>query len=310
MSKHKVKIFAPATISNLGSGFDAIGLAIDKPGDIVVAEKTKEPGLSFTVKTVVKNIPNNSSDNVAAYVAQLMLDEFKQDFGVTMILNKLMPIGSGLGSSASSSVASVVAVNSFLKKPLKKIDLLRFAVEGERMASGSPHADNAAPSLLGGVCLIRSYYPLDVVQIPAKNILHWVVVHPQIVIRTEEARNILPRIIDLKAAVIQWGNFGGLISGLMEGNAKLVGKCVEDVLIEPVRKKLIPAFDEVKQSAMESGACGCSISGSGPSLFAIADSLTKAKKIASEMMKAFSKVAKVKSEAYISKINMTGAKEI
>ncbi|MBM4165474.1 MAG: homoserine kinase [Ignavibacteria bacterium] len=310
MNKRLVKFFAPATISNLGSGFDAIGLAIDKPGDIVVAEKTKECTLSFSVKTSVKDVPINPSDNVAAYVAQLMLDEFKPDFGVKMMLNKLMPIGSGLGSSASSSVASVLAINSFLKKPLKKVDLLRFAVEGERMASGAPHADNAAPSLLGGVCLIRSYYPLDVVQIPVKNILHWVVVHPHIVIRTEEARNILSRIVDLKAAVIQCGNFGGLISGLIEGNANLVGKCVEDVLIEPVRKKLIPAFDEVKQSAIESGALGCSISGSGPSLFAIADSPAKAKKIANEMIKTFSKVAKIKSEAYISKINMSGAREV
>ena len=291
--KHSIKIFAPATISNLGSGFDVIGLAIDKPGDIVIAQRTKEPGISFSVETKVKEIPHNPSDNVAAFVAQLMLDEFKPKFGVKMVLQKLMPLGSGLGSSAASSVASVVAVNALLPKPLKKINLLRFAVEGERLASGSPHADNAAPSLLGGVCLIRSYYPLDVVQIPVKNNFYWIVVHPHIVIRTEEARNILPRLIDLKAAVIQWGNFGGLITSLMKGDAKLLGKCVEDVIIEPVRKKLIPSFDDVKQAAMMNGAFGCSISGSGPSMFAIADSPAKAKKISGAMMKEFSK-AKIK----------------
>ena len=307
--KNSVKIFAPATISNLGSGFDVIGLAIDKPGDIVIAKRTKEPGLSFSLETKVKEIPPNPSDNVASFVAQLMLDEFKPKFGVKMTLQKLMPLGSGLGSSAASSVASVVAINALLPKSLKKIDLLQFAVEGERLASGSPHADNAAPSLLGGVCLIRSYYPLDVVQIPVKNNFHWIVVHPHIVIRTEEARNMLPRIIDLRAAVIQWGNFGGLISALMQVDGKLLGKCVEDVIIEPVRKKLIPSFDDVKQAAISNGALGCSISGSGPSMFAIADSPTKAKKIANAMMKEFSKT-KIKSEAYISKVNVKGAREI
>ncbi|MBS4029297.1 MAG: homoserine kinase [Ignavibacteriales bacterium] len=310
MSKKKVKVFAPATISNLGSGFDVIGIALEKFGDIVVAERSKEYGITFSVKTTEKNIPTGSDNNVAAYVAQLMLDEFKPNYGVKMVLHKQMPIGSGLGSSAASSVASVVAVNALLPKPLQKKDLLRFAVEGERMASRSPHADNAAPSLFGGAVLIRSYFPLDVVQLPVKNKLWWVVARPHIVIRTEDARNILPHLIDLKAAIIQWGNFGGLLAGLLEGNAKLVGKSVEDVIIEPVRKRLIPGFDEVKFAAINAGALGCSISGAGPALFAVTDSEKIGKKIAKAMEETFKKQAKLKCDTFVSKINMKGAIEI
>ncbi len=304
----QVKVFAPATIANLGSGYDVLGIAIDEPGDIVIATRTRERGLFFSVKTKNADVPREATNNLAFYVAALMLEEFKPSFGIKMMLHKKMPIGSGLGSSAASSVASVVAVNALLTKPIKKIELLRFAVEGERKATGSPHADNAAPSLLGGACLIRSYSPLDVIQLPIKKSAVWIVVHPHVIVETKMAREILPKTIPLRSAIHQWGNISGITYGLISGNAALIGKCTEDIIIEPVRKQLIPAFDEAKKSAMHNGAFGCSLSGSGPSMFAVTDSIPKAKKIATAMKKTFLAIANVRSESYISFINKEGAK--
>lgn len=310
MQPCSVKVYAPATIANLGSGFDVLGIAIDRPGDFVTAQRTREPRLRFSVRTKQLDIPFNAVENVAAHVASLMLEELKPPFGVDMVLHKNMPIGSGLGSSAASSVASVFAVNALLPRPLKKQELLRFAVEGERKASGSPHADNVAPSLLGGAVLVRSYTPLDVVRVPIKNILVWVVAHPHVVVRTEEARNILPKAVALQTAIHQWGNIAGLTVGLASGNAELVGKCVEDAIAEPVRGNLIPGFHDVKHAALKAGAYGCSISGSGPSMFAVASSPRSARTIASAMVRTFSRKAGVKCDVYISKVNMEGAREV
>ena len=307
MNKRTVKVFAPASVSNLGSGFDVIGVAIDRPGDLVVASRQDNPGLNFSVDALSKEVPGEGGKNVAEHVASLMLQEFKPPFGIKLTLQKRMPVGSGLGSSAASSVASVVAVNALLPKPINKKDLLRFVVEGERMASGSPHADNVAPSLLGGACLIRSYDPLDVESIPLRNKIVWVVVHPHLVVRTEEARAVLPSTVSLKSAIRQWGNVGGLVAGLMKGDARLVGKCVEDVIVEPARAHLVQGFYEVKQAALDAGATGCSLSGSGPSMFAVATSVKTARTIASAMVRTFSRVADVKCDVFISRTNMSGA---
>lgn len=307
MNKRTVKVFAPASVSNLGSGFDVIGIAIDRPGDLVVASRQKKPGLVFALDSRSQGVPSEAGKNVAEHVASLMLREFKPPFGIKLTLHKRMPVGSGLGSSAASSVASVVALNALLPKPLKKRDLLRFVVEGERMASGSPHADNVAPSLLGGACLIRSYEPLDVESIPLRNRIVWVVVHPRLVVRTEEARAVLPSTVSLKSAIRQWGNVGGLVAGLMKGDAGLVGKCVEDVIVEPARAHLVPGFYDVKNAALKAGATGCSLSGSGPSLFAVTSSMKEARAIASAMVKTFSHSAHVKCNVFISRTNMSGA---
>jgi len=307
MRPRKVRVFAPATIANLGSGFDVLGLAIDRPGDSVTAERQQECALSFSVRLNQRSISTDARKNVAGHVAQIILDEIKPPFGIRLILDKKMPIGSGLGSSAASSVASVVAVNALLPKPLKKTDLLQFAIEGERLASGTAHADNIAPSLLGGACLVRSYDPLDIVRIPIRNTIFWVVVHPHLEVRTEEARNILPNSVPLKTAIQQWGNIAGLTIGLSTGDAELVGRCVADQIVEPVRSQLIPAFHDVKETALVAGATGCSISGSGPSLFAVAPSLSIAKKIGAAMKRRFAASAEVRSDVYISKTNMNGA---
>jgi homoserine kinase len=307
MRPRRVKVFAPATIANLGSGFDVLGIAIDAPGDIVVAERQAAQGLSFAVRTKHAEVPVDAKANVAAHVATLILDECHPPFGVNMMLDKRMPIGSGLGSSAASSVAAAVALNALLPKPMEKIDLLRFALEGERMASGSPHADNAAPCMLGGACLIRKYDPLDVIQIPIKQSIVWVIAHPHTSIRTEDARNMLPKAITLQTAVRQWGNISGLTVGLAAGNAKLVGTCVEDAVAEPVRANLIPGFAEVKGAALEAGAHGCSISGSGPSMFAVTSSIRTAHAVARAMQKAFMQAAGIRCDTYVSRINRKGA---
>jgi homoserine kinase len=307
MNTKKVKVFAPATIANLGSGFDVIGIALEQPGDFVVAKRKHEAGLAFSVHTKFEDIPTDPTMNVAGHVALLMLDDLRPPFGMSLRLDKRMPVGSGLGSSAASSVAAAVAVNALLLKPLKKVELLRFVVEGERKASGTPHADNAAPSLLGGACLIRSYEPLDVISVPIKNNIFWVVVHPHTVIRTEDARNVLPKAIALQTAIRQWGNISGLTIGLASGDATLIGKCVADAIAEPVRGNLIPGFHEVKAAALNAGAYGCSISGSGPSVFAVTSSLPSARKVALTMKKTFATVAGIACDVFISRINREGA---
>lgn len=308
MNPRRVTSFAPATIANLGPGFDILGLAIHAPGDQVTAVRRKEPGLSFSLVTDNHDVPPDLSRNVAAHVAQLMMDEIKPPFGVELTLHKKMPVGSGLGSSAASGVAAVVAVNALLSAPLKKTDLLRFAVEGERFTSGAPHADNVAPSLLGGVQLIRSYDPLEVLRVPVRNRMFWVVVHPHVVVQTRRARAILPESVPLRTTIRQSGHLAGLLVGLNRGNAGIVGRCATDEIIEPVRKNLIPGFSDVRDAALKAGATGCTISGSGPSLFAVAGSESSAAKIAMAMKKAFLSSAGVASESYVSHVNMVGAR--
>jgi homoserine kinase len=309
LKRKTVKVFAPATIGNVGSGFDVIGIALHEPGDIVVASRTKPEGVHFALRKTTRavSLPTEATKNVAGYVAQLMMDEFKPGFGVKLTLHKGMPVGSGLGSSAASSVASVVAVNMLLSKPLKRRDLLRFALEGERLATGFPHADNVAPCLLGGAQLIRRYHPLDVVSLSVRNTIVWVVVHPHLIVHTREARAVLPKNISLSSAIHQWGNVAGLVTGLARGDASLVGKCVEDVIVEPRRAHLIAGFHEAQRAAFTAGALGCTISGSGPSMFAVASSMRAAKNIARAMKHSFACSANARCDVFLSTINMTGA---
>ena len=307
MIPNHVKVYAPATLANLGPGFDVLGIALDKPGDYIIAHKKEETGLTFSLQTTANTLPANFK-NVAAHVANLMLEELRPAFGVSLILQKKMPVGSGLGSSGASSAAAAFAINALLPEPLDKKDLVRFAAEGEMLASGSPHAYNVAPSLLGGACLIRSYKPLDIIQLPIQNNLFWIVAHPHIEVETQNARSILPQMISLSQAVQQWGNVGGLVTGLIQGDSALVGRSLLDGIVEPVRSALIPGFGAVKSAALSAGALGFSISGSGPSVFAVATELAIAKRIGQAMQETFITAAKLKSDIYISPINMEGAK--
>lgn len=299
MKPKYVKVYAPASISNVGPGFDVLGVAIDKPGDIACAERTNEPGLHFS--------SNLSANNVAAHVAQLMLDEFKPPFGVSLRLDKQMPIGSGLGSSGASCAAAVVAVNRLLPKPLSKLELVRFAIEGERLASGSPHADNVAPSILGGICLIQCNAPLEIIQLPYDHSLYWVVVHPDIVVLTKIARALLPKTIPIHDAIEQASHLSSLIIGLKNGDHALITSSLIDKIAEPVRKKLIPHYDDIKHGALNDGALGFSISGSGPSVFAITPDINIASIVAANIQNNFMKLSNTPSQAYISRVNAIGA---
>lgn len=285
----KVKAFAPASVANVSCGFDVLGFAIDQPGDFVEAERRKEPGVVIdSISGDDGRLPTEPLENTAGRAVVAMLLELGMDDkpGVSLRIEKDMPLGSGLGSSAASAVAAVVAVNELLENPFSRHELLEFALEGELAASGSPHGDNISASLLGGIVLVRSHQPLDVISLNVPDQLVATVVHPHIEINTKNTRLILRKNVQLAKAVKQWGNVGALIAGFYTEDYELIGRSMKDVIIEPSRSILIPGFDEMKEEALKAGALGFSISGAGPSVFA----LSQSKKMAEEVGKAVGKV--------------------
>ena len=320
----RVRVFAPATVSNLGPGFDVLGLALQQPGDVVDAELHDEPGVQIVEVTGAGNrLTTDSTRNVAGVAAADTLRRVqgqglnaggpghRQAAGVRLWLHKQMPLVSGLGSSAASSVAGAVAVNELFGNPLSRRELLVSALEGERAASGSAHADNAAPSLLGGIVFIRSYDPVELVSLPIPPDLRVVVVHPHCEVATASARALVSeRQYELGPVVANLGNLGALISALYENDLGLFGRSIRDRLIEPVRAKLIPGFQQVKDAALEAGALGCSISGAGPSVFAFSDSDPGAARVAQVMRDAFRVAGGLDSDAYVGPINARGARAL
>jgi homoserine kinase len=302
----KVKVFAPASVANVSCGFDVMGFALEQPGDVIVAQKKSNPGIHISKVTGENGVlPTSVDENTAGVAAQKLLDYLGSDQGIELEIHKKMPLGSGLGSSAASSVGAVVAVNRLLGEPCELTGLLPFAAEGERVACGAAHLDNVAPSLLGGFTLIRSQDPPDVIELECPNPLFATVVHPHIEIKTKDTRNILHQNVSLKKAVTQWGNVGGLVAGLLKGDYDLISRSLVDVIIEPVRSVLIPGFKEVKNAAIEAGALGSGISGSGPSIFALSSSENKAAEIAEAMKQAFNDTG-LENEVYVSSINKQG----
>jgi homoserine kinase len=305
-----IKVFIPATVSNVACGFDIFGFALENPGDEVRIKLRNKPGVEISKITGDNGrLPLDPEKNTAGVSVLKYLNHLKSRQGVEIEVHKKMPLGSGLGSSAASAVGSVFGLNLLLNEPLTGTELIPFAMEGERIACGSAHADNVAPSMMGGFVLIRSYQPLDVIQIPTPNNLFCAVVHPQIEIRTEDARRILKKDISLKDAITQWGNTAALVAGLMKPDYDLISRSLKDVIIEPVRSMLIPGFDQAHDSAIKAGALGMSISGSGPSVFALAKSLKSAKAAAESILNEFKKF-NMDGEIYISKINKNGPKII
>ena len=220
-----------------------------------------------------------------------------------------MPLGSGLGSSAASAVAGVFAANKLLQNVLSKEQLLPFAMEGERIACGAAHADNVAPCMLGGIVLIRTHNPLDIVTLPCPEKLFITVVHPHVELLTKDARAVLKKKISLKDGIQQWANTASFVAALYEKNYPLIGRSVQDLVAEPYRADLIPKFYKVKEAALANGAIACSISGSGPSIFALSEGKKSCERIAAAMSKAFA-TAKIASDIYSSSINKSGAKTI
>ncbi|MDQ1086301.1 MULTISPECIES: homoserine kinase [unclassified Siphonobacter] len=302
-----IKVFAPATVANVACGFDIFGFAVDNPGDEIILRKKATPGLEIVkIEGDQGRLSLNPEKNTACISMLAYMKHLNANQGVSIELRKKMPLGSGLGSSAASSVAGVFALNELMGRPMEQIDLLPFAMEGERFASGTPHADNVAPSLLGGFIAIRSYEPkLDVIKVDTPAELFATIVHPQIEVNTRDARNILRKETSLKNTITQMGNVAGLVAGLMKGDYGLISRSLVDVIIEPVRSILIPGFNEVKAAAIEAGALGCSISGAGPSMFALSKDRDSAKKVGEAMQRAFASVD-IASEIYVSSINQNG----
>lgn len=274
-----IKAFAPATVANVCCGFDVLGFALDEPGDEVWARKTEEPGIIITAIEGIEGLSADPTENVIGVVAQKMLDDLQVTHGLELQLHKGMPVGSGLGSSAASSAAAAFAVNELLGKPFTTEELVTYAMEGENLASGSAHADNVAPSLLGGFVLVRDYGPLDLVPLGVPVNLYCTIVYPQIELKTSLSRSILKKEIPLKKGIRQWGNLAALMAGLLKADYGLIGRSLHDEIFEPERSVLIPLFKQAKERALSGGALGCGISGSGPSIFALSATAETAEEI-------------------------------
>jgi len=301
-----IRVFAPATVANVGCAFDVLGFALESPGDELLLQENNLGKIRvLSIEGDGGVLSKETNQNTASVALTEFLNTIQSSQGFDIHLKKKMPLGSGLGSSAASAVAAVFAANHFLNSPIKTVELLPFAMEGERIACGSAHADNVAPSLLGGFVLIPSYQPLLVRSLPVPKGLSAVVVHPTVEVKTKDAREVLRTKVSLKAAAAQWGRVGGLISGLHTADFPLISACLEDQIIEPARAVLIPGLYRVKQAALENGALGCSISGSGPSVFALCGPDSDPQKIASAMKKAFLDI-EIQCTAYVSPINTTG----
>jgi homoserine kinase len=311
LKKKEIRVFAPATVANVGCGFDIFGFALHEPGDEIILKVSESKGLQITKITGDEGrLPTQANKNTAGQSLLAMMNELKFESGLEMEVHKKMAIGSGLGSSAASAVASVFAFNAMLERPLSKTELLKYAIEGEKIASGeSVHLDNIAACLYGGFILVRSRNPIDIVALPVPDNLFCTVIHPQIEIRTESSRKILRKQIPLEKAVTQWGNVAGTISALYQEDFELLKRSFNDVIVVPDRSQLIPYYQDLQQVAMDSDAIGCSISGSGPSIFALSSDSETARKIGSNMSAVLTDV-KIGHDIYISKINTQGPKVI
>jgi homoserine kinase len=299
--------FAPATVANVACAFDVLGFAVSSPGDRVIARVSDSAGVRIVkIEGDGGKLPLESNKNTASVAVSALLNQLGISLGIELEIKKAMPLGSGLGSSAASAAAALVAVNNMMGSPLSRQELVPLAMKGEQVACGAAHADNVAPALLGGFVLIRSYTPLDIVRITSPADLHCAVVHPQIEIRTADARKILRKDVQLAKVIVQLGNTAGLIAGLLQSDYELIGRSLTDVLIEPERSLLIPGFTTVKTAALENGALGCSISGSGPAMFSLAASSIDAQRCGEAMQAAFGSMG-IESQKYVSKINADGA---
>ena len=245
-----IKIFAPATVANLSCGFDVLGCCLDTIGDEMIISLTKEPGVKIT-KIDGADLPLDTKKNVAGVAVEALLKNYENKIGVTIEIYKKIKAGSGIGSSAASSAGAVWAVNHILDNPFSPHQLIEFAMEGEKLASGNAHADNVAPALLGGFTLVRSYTPLDVIKLHTPKDLIMTVIHPKIEVKTSDARSVIKQTVTLKQAIHQWGNVGGFVSGLFTEDYDLISRSLEDVIIEPLRSILIPEFETVKKVALE-----------------------------------------------------------
>lgn len=303
----KVTVHAPATVANMVCGFDVLGFAVNEPYDEMHLRLTAEPGIKI-INLDAYDLPTDPEKNVAGAALLAMLEEVEENTGIEVSICKHIKPGSGVGSSAASAAGAVVGANYLLGNRFSKEDLVRFAMNGEKVASGVKHADNIAPCIYGGVTLIRSIFPLDIIPLTVPS-LYVSIVHPQIEVRTSDARGILKQQVQLKDAIRQWGNIAGLVAGLLQGDHALIGRSLEDVLIEPVRSILIPGFDKVKQLSKEAGALGGGISGSGPSIFMLSKDEATAREVEKAMHSVYEQLS-LEHHTYVTTINHLGARII
>ncbi len=300
---NKITIKSPGTVANLVCGFDILGLALNEPFDIMEVSLLDEPKVIIHNRDEF-NLPTDPEKNVAGVVFLAAMEKINDRHGFEVTIEKHIKPGSGIGSSAASAAGAAVAANHLLGNIFSRDELVQLAMNGEKLASGVKHADNIAPCIFGGVSLIRAIHPLDIISIPAPD-LHVTVVHPQIEVRTSDARQILKQQVLLKDAIRQWGNIAGLVTGFMKNDYDLIGRSLEDVIIEPVRSILIPGFDEVKTKCKEAGALGGGISGSGPSIFMLSKEEKTARLVEQVMIEVYNKIG-IDYHTYVTMINKQG----
>lgn len=302
-----IRVFAPASIANMGCGFDVMGMAMDATGDILEVCVDEGLGLEIINRSGI-DLPVEIEKNVITPAVMAFLSEYGEHKKVTVVVEKKIAPGSGIGSSAASSSAAVFALNQLLGKPFSLERLVEFAMEGEKLISGGvAHADNVAPSIMGGVVLIRDYKPLDMVKLPVPDSFHCSVVHPAIMVSTKMAREVMPKMIPVRDGVKQWGNVGGLVAGLSLGDIDLVGRSMADIVAEPYRRGFIPGFEILREKVLRSGALAMNISGSGPSVFAISKDASTADAIA-EIMKEHFAFLNIDSDTYTANVSERGAR--
>ena len=300
-----ITLRAPATIANLSCGFDVLGLCIKNPFDEIKITKNNDCNVVISIQdSPFSDIPDNPNQNTGGIPAQLIIDHYNLDFGFNIDIKKGIPLCGGLGSSAATAAGVVYGINEILDKKLSFSNMIKYALEGEKLSSDSPHADNIGPCIAGGLVLIRDTKSLDLINIPIDN-YYFAIIHPDILINTKSARKILPKKIDLDFAIKQWGNVASLTYGFSSKNIDLIKKSMKDYIIEPVRSKLIPAYDNIKNTALDNGAIGCSISGSGPSVFALCEDRNKAEKILISMEKVLLDNS-IKYHSYVTSVNNQG----
>ncbi|XRE44628.1 Homoserine kinase [Tenacibaculum discolor] len=301
-----IKIFSPATVANVSCGFDALGLALETVGDTMTFSKTDTKGVKIT-KITGADLPLDTQTNAAGVVALAMLEKHPVDFGIDITIHKGYTPGSGLGSSAASAAGAAFGVNQLLGSIFSPLELTQFAMLGEEATCGTPIADNVSAAIYGGFTLVRSYEPLSIVKIPVPADLRVVAIHPQVEVKTKDAREVLPKEVPLKDAVTQWANVGGLISGLHTNDYQLISDSLTDIIVEPARKKLIPHFDLVKKEALKAGALGAGISGSGPTIFALCKGDTTAENVYKTIQNTYQD-KQIDFNMILSKINTEGIK--
>ncbi|MFV9482437.1 homoserine kinase [Christiangramia sp. ASW11-125] len=300
----EIKIFAPATVANLSCGFDVLGCCLQNVGDEMLVKKNDLNELRIT-KITGADLPMEIHKNVAGVAVLALLERLDSKQGFDIEIDKKIRSGSGIGSSAASSAGAVYAVNKLLDDPFTSKELIEFAMQGELLASGNAHADNVAPALLGGFSLVRSYDPLEILALPAPSEIRMVVLHPMIEIKTRESRAIIKQNVTLASAIAQWGNLGAFVSALYTCDYELMGRSLHDAIVEPVRSILIPYFDDLKKLALDKGALGFGISGSGPSVFAMCQGDTAAEEVRAGFVD-FLQDKEMGFELHVSEINKSG----